>query len=263
MKNAALLLFTVLSIGSARCYAIDFNDGGTHDISWILSGTVTVDQQTPGAFTKVNFLTGGGTTQGFHWVEAHNDARVTLNGGSLGGSLNAHDRSEITVYQGAIGNGGTTAYGTSRVDFFGGTVDGVVSRENSTVNIYDGNIGSWLWASEESNLRFHGGTLNGDLHTQSSARMEIFGSDFRVNGQPVAYGPLISILGMSPEAEPPRRLTGLLSNGDVLDNDFFIGNESSIVLVPVPEPGAALLLQLGWLGGMLLRRNRFSKSSAT
>ena len=84
-----------------------------------------------------------------------------------------------------------------------------------------------------------------------SASLTIHGSDFAIDGSPVGLGEITSILGGSYWYEPYRRLTGTVANGDIINNQFRIGNDASIVLVP--EPATLLLLTLGVL---TLRKKR-------
>jgi hypothetical protein len=62
-------------------------------------------------------------------------------------------------------------------------------------------------------------------------------------GTPLGYCEITSILGGNYENEPLRRLTGTLANGDIINNQFRIGETAKIVLVP--EPATLLLLGLG------------------
>ena len=78
------------------------------------------------------------------------------------------------------------------------------------------------------------------------------GSDFAVDGEAFGYGELSSIWKMGYWGEPSRHLTGMLAGGGLLDNDFYIGGDASIMLVP--EPGTVLLLGFGAV--MLRRRKR-------
>ncbi len=83
--------------------------------------------------------------------------------------------------------------------------------------------------------------------------IQIFGFDFAVDGQPFGYGELSSILGGWPSDEPLRHLTGTLLSGELFDNDFRIGYDAKIVLIP--EPASAVILGLGSLFFALRRRH--------
>jgi len=87
--------------------------------------------------------------------------------------------------------------------------------------------------------------------------LTIYGSDFAVDGVPFGYGELTSLLGGSYGNEPARRLTGILADGTPIDNDFYIGYDGKITLIP--EPATVLLLGLG---GLAIRKSRSSLSGA-
>ncbi len=57
-ETAMLVLVVAMCRGGWA--TIEFNDGGTHDITWTIPDLVWVDGGFPGARTTVNFLPGGG-----------------------------------------------------------------------------------------------------------------------------------------------------------------------------------------------------------
>jgi hypothetical protein len=81
--------------------------------------------------------------------------------------------------------------------------------------------------------------------------LTIDGSSFAINGTPFTSGEIKSILGGTYNFEPYRTLTGTLANGNTINNQFRIGDDASIVLVP--EPTTLLSLSLGLC---LIRRFR-------
>jgi hypothetical protein len=128
----------------------------------------------------------------------------------------------------------------------------LIAFEDSRINITGGSIGRDLSAGHNSQVTLSGGSIGRELLIDISATLTIHGWDFAVDGQPFGYGELTSILGGWYYNEPYRHLTGILASGDLLDNDFYIGHDARIVLVP--EPASAVILGLGSLFFSLRRR---------
>lgn len=219
-RNSAVLVTAVtlvLSLALPRANAvIDFNDGGIHDIGYEINDDVRVDWEAPGMETTVNLLPSGAITPGYG-LYGYNDSRINIFGGSVGYWLRAYDSTRVEISSGWI-TYYLSAYGSSEV-----TVSG-------------GSIGDSIFAGYDS---------------PDDSVITFVGSDFAVDGETFGYGELSSIWGGGNWGEPRRRLTGTLASGVLLDNDFYIGGDSRIVLVP--EPGTVLLLGLG---GLMLRRKR-------
>ena len=77
-------------------------------------------------------------------------------------------------------------------------------------------------------MELSGGTIREDIQLDGNGVLTIKGSNFTVDGQSVGSGELTSILGGDYGNETFNRLTGMLENGDVLDNDFRICSQASI-----------------------------------
>ena len=141
----------------------------------------------------------------------------------------------------------------------------VEAIEHSHINITGGSIGFELFTSGDSQAIISGGLIESDLNTfnnsevfifggtidgvfniQDNSQVTISGTNFAINGFPADYGTYTAsdyISGL---------LTGILANGDPINNDFGIANDASVTLVP--EPATLLLLGAGSL--WLRRRNR-------
>jgi hypothetical protein len=100
-----------------------------------------------------------------------------------------------------------------------------------------------------------GGTIVTEMVFTANAELILNGSNFAVDGIPVGFGKITSLLSGDYSNEPYRTLTGTLSNGDILNSPFRIGDYASITLVPEP----ATLMLLG-LGAAVIRRKQISKS---
>jgi len=188
----------------------------------------------------------GGALIGLHAI---GNSRVTVSGGSLS-FLNIHDMGEVVFSGGAI-KYNVAASGDGRLEVSGGTINYWLSAEDkSEVIVSGGSIGG-LNGSDSSQIIVSGGLFGKEVGVWDNAVCTINGSDFTVDGTSVGFTELTSIFGLKLEYEPYRRLTGILSNGDLLDNDFRIGHSAKIILIPEP----ATLLFLG-IGGLMLRRRR-------
>ncbi len=194
--------------------AIHFRDGLTHDIYYEIDEDVWVDHETPEMYTTVNWLDGANTS----FIFGHENSKINILGGSVY-LLGCIDSCQVNISGGSI-TFVLSSGGSSRVDISGGSI---------------GSIGGWLELWEQSMI-------------------QIFGYDFAVDGMPFGYGELTSIYGGDPWGEPLRHLTGTLQSGELIDNDFYIGHDARIVLIP--EPATLLLLGLGSLA-LLKKRKIF------
>jgi hypothetical protein len=149
--------------------------------------------------------------------------QVTMSGGSVSGNLWAYSSSQVTMNSGSVNN--FWAYDSSRITMSGGSVSGVLGVHHSSL------------------VNWSGGSVEQYLEVGEMAALTIYGSNFAIDGIPFVSGEITSILGGSYSSEPFRRLTGTLANGDIINNQFQIGDYASITLIP--EPASLLLLVLG------------------
>ncbi len=166
------------------------------------------------------------------YVDYHTPYKYTtinvLDGGSIVYGLLGYEQSRINVSGGFIGMD-LIVGGSSQVNISGGIIGNKLASEGSSqVDISGGSI-SWLLLSNQSMI-------------------QIFGSDFLVDGQPFGYGELTSIDGGDWR---DGQLAGTLLSGELIDAHFRIGQNARIVLIP--EPASVMLLGLG---GFFLRRRR-------
>lgn len=130
----------------------------------------------------------------------------------------------------------------------GGSTRGYVDvRINSSLTMLGGRIEDDLIAVSTGTVTIKGGTIGGDIllnpPTIQQANLYIYGSNFAIDGVPVGPGTYLQ----------SGRYTGILENGDQLDNR--IGQASGKGVVLVPEPATLGLLTLGVV--MLRRKKRF------
>lgn len=138
------------------------------------------------------------------WVEAMDHSHINITGGSIGFDLYAEEYSQVVI------SGGFIAYD--------------------------------LNAIYESQVSVYGGIIGDEILTRDYSQITIYGSDFAVDGIPVGYG-LITTGTVDEFGTLSGTLTGILDNGDLINNTFYIEDDANIFLVP--EPTTMVLLSLG------------------
>jgi hypothetical protein len=271
-----VIILMVFCLGLPEAQAtVVFDDGGIHTIDWAIYDEVEVRNSPLSQPTTVNLVTDGSIGRVLPprpgWgdnLEAYQNSLINISGGEIGGYLWAWDNSQvnfsggsIVLGSGALGNsqinisGGSIGYGlygwgNSQINISGGSIGwDLLACDFSQVNISGGSIGEDLWAWHNSHVTMSGGTIGWPMLLIDNAELIIVGSDFAIDGSPVNFGKITSILGGYYDYEPYRRLTGTLANGDILNNQFKIGDYASITLVPEP----ATLFLLGF-GAVMVRR---------
>jgi hypothetical protein len=240
MKNVRTISFVAVVLFLCACPAfgtIYFKDGLTHNIDYRIDDSIFVDYQAPLMYTTVNWLAGGSNY--FHNLDAYEQSRINIRGGYINGLI-SHNSSQVDMSGGLID--GIRSFGSSHVSISGGTIWDLSSDDFSQVNISGGSM--WhLRIYDSSQVNISGGSISGYLYLWDQSNIQIFGSDFAVDGQLVGYGELISTFGGDPENEPIRHLTGTLLSGELIDTNFRIGYDARIVLIP--EPATIALFGLG------------------
>jgi hypothetical protein len=285
MGNAAMKISVVMVIVflvSPPVFAdVYFEDGGNHTIDYTINDDVWVDYGEPGMQTTVNLVDGGSIEYppgGRLW--ACEDSRINISGGTITNYMWAYDRSLIHISGGSIGSDDSTgsvfASDSSKIYISGGSIGYALSiGDNSQADISDGWIGTAISTSNNSQVYISGGSVGLDVVAWNSSTVDIsggsigrylmpidsavitiYGSDFAVDGEPF-YGELTSIYGGWWEDEPVRHLTGTLTSGELIDNDFYISYDAKILLTPVPGSFILGSLGLGFAGWKLRRRKEF------
>jgi hypothetical protein len=231
---------------------IHFRDGLTHDINYKINDDVWVDYQTLYMYTTVNLMAGGRINEPYN-LQAFEDSRINMLSGSIGGILSAFGSSQVDISGGSIST--IVSFNSSQIDISGGSILwNLYSYGSSQVNISGGSIGGSLCNYDSSQVNVSGGQIVDRFITLDYATLKIYGSDFAIDEQTFGYGELTSILGGHWYDEPHRHLTGTLLSGELIDNDFYIGEDARIVLVP--EPASAMIIGIGGLFLFLRRRHR-------
>ena len=126
----------------------------------------------------------------------------------------------------------------------GGRINGTFALHNFGQAEISGGIVNEdpFYVTNNSRLTITGGQVSEPLRMFESCEVYVHGTDFKIDGVPVPYGPVAVTTG---------RLTGTLLYGQI-QLPFFIQDNSKLVLVP--EPATILLLSLGIL--TLLKKRR-------
>jgi len=253
-KPIFLFLTCLLTLGICQqdaFSAVYFDDGLVHDIDYEVSEMVLAFDSISGDPTTVNVLTDGWIK---YYLDVYDHSRINVAGGSVYGvpqsdaimtnHLWAFDNSQVTVSSGEVKD--LCALDNSHVTVSGGTVYWPFGANgNSTIDISGGSFPS-LDASENSQVNISGGLSTGRYEAWWNSTITFVGSSFAIDGVPVDFGQYF------PSDYASGHLTGTLDSGDLLDNDFFIHNNASIVIVPEP----ATITLLGLAGAIVLRRRR-------
>ncbi len=139
----------------------------------------------------------------------------------------------LNFYNGQIGNSesfsGLFTSENCIVNMLGGEFYNLVDvNDNSKFNMSGGKLWDDLETLFTSEAVISGGTVAGQILASDSSKITLIGRDFAINGSPVDYGVYTSADFSS------GRITGTLANGDLLDNNFAITGDSSIVLAEDP-----------------------------
>ena len=244
MKNQKTILvavFTmVFSLGALSVKAnVLFDDGDVHDINWALHESVIIrDDAFFGGSTIVNLLPGGIVCSFSVW----DTSIVNISGGNVyySNSLSASDNSQVTVNNGLV-EGTLSSDGNAAVIVLGGTINGDFRAfGHSQATVFGGAFGQTFYIGNSSSMLV------------DTSIMEFVGTDFAINGTPVGYGEFTN----GGTGEIHGTLTGTLANGDLIDNGFWIYDNSKLVLTP--EPASLVLLSLGGLAMIGRGRNKLA-----
>ena len=250
----AIIMLAVLTLCLQNVKAtVTYNDGETHHIGEYIPNNAYVYDSPSGSPTTVIFDSGAYIYDG---LDVHDNSQV-FTSARIGNRLRAFDDSQVTMTGGQIGNN-MVAFGSSQITMLDGVIGQCLSSDGSSQftlsggHVYGNTVNIGLEVRGDSQFNFSGGIVDEKLTAFDDGTLTIYGSDFMVDGQPVGNVELTSILGGSWGDEAPRHLQGTLLNGDSLANDFYIGNNATIVLIP--EPTTLLLLGMGGLTLQLRRK---------
>jgi len=232
-----------LNSGTLSSESFCYNDtqvrinGGSLDIVWAYDNTqATINGNSTGNLVLCD------------------NSQVTMNAGSFG-AITSYENSQIFM-DGGLTHSLSVRGGSSRITMTGGTANYLQGFSNTQITMTGGLINADLYLAHDAQADWSGGNIGGDLTLQDRNILTIFGSNFTIDGNPVGYGNITSILGNDYSLDPSRILSGTLADSTTINNQFKIGNSAYINLVyaePVPEPCTLLLFGLG---GLVLRKRR-------
>jgi len=218
-----------------------FDDGKTHEIDYPINDYVFVKNSSSGTSTTLKLLPNGTVN---NYLYALEDSQVTISGGSVNQYLYACDDSRVTLSSGAVGRSLITRE-NSKVTLSGGVVNNILEAlENSEITFSDGSVNNNLEACDNSKITISGGSISGTIYagynSDANSTLIISGRSFAIDGNSVGDGEYLA------SDFPSGHITGTLESGDLLDNDFKIRGDATLVL-ETPEPASLSLLSLGGL----------------
>jgi hypothetical protein len=224
---------------------VELASGAVIDFASVFDSSLL--QMTGGA---ANFATASGAAQlellggGIEFsAEASEQASLLLDGGLIAEDLSVRDFASAAIRSGLVGLT-AAATGSGRLTLSGGQASG-------------------LFAADQARITWKGGVLDGLgpdpalVFASGDARIAIAGGSFLVDGIPFGFGPVVPQAGSGGSGE----ISGLLASGEAFLIEYQLADSGQVVLVSVPESGAAPCIALGGAALLLLRRRRAPRTA--
>jgi hypothetical protein len=220
------LAAAVLALGAAGSFEIT---GGTvYQAAVGLNGTGSIQG---GTFTSIHATGGSLTMTGGETYSADTGDASYLAPGELlllGGTVT----SEVTVND------------NSSVLLDGATISTLRVNDNGQAVVQSGHIDAGILAANGAIVTWSGGTIGsgaiGTLSAYNVSTIEVVGTGFALDGEPIPFGPLPASYGI---------LTGTLASGEAFQAGVFnqdpYGVYNGTIVVVAPEPQLAGLLASG------------------
>lgn len=243
---SVVILTVVYAVPSSCSAIIIYDDGGTHEITSVITDFARVDGNTTVIVNSGGVFERGLTAIDNSKVFVNNGflyglwtggtSNTIISDGEIGHSLSVVEYSHMTV-NGGILDGPIEVRSWGNLSITGGTLISIRAIENSNISISGGSLSFGLSAFEDTQVTISGGLLQDRILAADNSQFTISGTNFNYD-----YGVLKSQTG---------RLIGTLSNGDPMDIHFGVYGNATIVLIP--EPATVLLFAIG---AALLRGRR-------
>ena len=281
IRRIIVMLFIVQLLTAVSHATIDWDDGLSHtlDASNHLTELLNLDYNianNPG--THVDFIDGGYTSEDIflynnatldmsggvldNFLYAYDNASINFSGGINNYRIYANNNSHITISGGSVGQE-TVAFDNSHIEVTGGVLPDLYPVDDATITVTGGSLGI-LRVYANALMSIYGGSNISELSANGYGIIELYGTEFFVNGVPLQDGDKLT--SYTTYGSPSARyfvgqITGTLADGSNLDNEFLIagtgGNtdRANIYVHIVPEP-TTLSLAVVLLLGIVLRRRR-------
>lgn len=267
------MLILLAAAPAAMAITIGISDGGSHildsyqffdiildDIANPPDPGTHVDVLNPAIVNKLTAtnnstidMSGGQITT----LAARGNSTIDMAAGIVTNVLIMSDNSVFTMSGGLLGNA-LAALNNSNIEMIGGQITSEINAgHNSSVTISGGNVHGGAKANNDAVVTVFGGLFGDIFLTRNNGTIYLNGTGFAVNGTPVSSGARLSEFGTLVPGDfsfYTGTVTGILSDGSALDQEFKIYNTDAIdnaEIIVIPEPATLLLLGLG---GLVLRK---------
>ncbi len=245
MRTRIVLLGMVFVFCPASAYAINYfyDGGGNYIVDWDSNDeSVFVDYLRPDDRTHLDIVSGAKFEYG-EYVSGWGNSTIDISGGSLW-EFTAYDNCQVTV------TGGDTSSlyleDNSSLNMSGGW-HRVVAHQNNTVSVTGGYLYQSNYAGGASTMDITGGYIIDDIAADGEAVITIYGTDFNYDYGEVPVGNPIKWSQFS------GNITGYIGGTNYVSFNYYVFDNASIVLAPIPEPTTLFLLGLG---AVILRKRR-------
>lgn len=199
-----------------------------------------------GLFTQVNVNAGGSITSSLMAPFVVGEgAEINIDGGTVGGSLEAHEGSEVNLISGSIGvnmstsanriaiSGGsigpffTASHGTE-LNVEGGTIaDEFTLESGSIANLSNGSIGNGFTSDTGAQVNISGGNIGDNFRTFENSEVNMTGGEIG-NNFDISHGELNISDGIVGDRFKSRFCEINISGGEFGEADIFLGSVVNI-----------------------------------